>query len=267
MKIKRINLFFPLVLAILLVSCTLENYIKTKEPMLSKVYHDGFLSTEYVYNDENQLKKIMYYDTTGAETSRYEFEFNADGQPYLMNYIVPVKGKTAYNEYTFNTNDQVIRADYYYKVQSSGEFVLSGSNEYEYTLVKQCTKTTSLDKDNQVKYYYVNQYSGMNTTKRLFYTPANSLVGYLEYEFDSKKVPYVPGPDYGFSVNNIIYVSSPDMDDQGVIVFVITPSLKLRFYSQTIVYEYDSQNYPSKQTINYLDGRQSVYEFEYVEQK
>jgi hypothetical protein len=76
------NLFFFIMLALFASSCKKEGSGGDDKWLLSKVYFNGLLDNEYIYNTSGRLIRVIYYSTGGGtstlSTSQL-YEYNADG--------------------------------------------------------------------------------------------------------------------------------------------------------------------------------------------
>lgn len=267
----KTNSFF---LAVLLAasfgitSCSKEdNTASLQKLFLSKTYLNGYLNGEYRYDSDFKLLSLYYYDSLGNVLSHLDYDTNDKGQIIKTSYFDAENRLHYYYSDEFNSEGLMSRSSYFRLQSGTTDPERVSSTEYEYNTKRRCIKILYLNGSDNMQYYRTLEYTGTNATKYYFYTPQDSLVGFIDMTYDTKKIPYLPLTDIGTSENNPVRLSSPSEDANGKITLRFAANSVISVWAYKVEYEYDNSGYPTKKTITYEDGFSVSYEMEYIIKK
>ncbi len=265
MKNLKILLFLTLAASLTFVSCKKDDDDDVDDngggtPALKslkvvKATKDDGTYTKYLYDADNNLVQEQYKDANG------------DDMPYYVTYSYTGGNMTEYIYYNNSAPQQKITVTYangkpntanVQVDQGAGladyftlDYNFSGDNLASLDFTMDIAGTSTLVQ----KYIYT--ITGSNYTridKKSYDGTSLADNGYEEYTFDSKTAPmhgigldYVLGAIEMMSVNNTTmqkYVSAADQVDQA--------------QSVNTTYEYNADNYPTKQTNVTFDGNSTT---------
>lgn len=152
------------------------------ETVLSKKFHDGKLVSEYEYNSDKQLERILEYDDSNGELKHYtKFEYDTRG--YLQTHIaVNADGEaTSKTQYLKDTDGKLIGSDLVILTGTDSGKVVS-RHKFEYNEEGYVRTDTWLDLDTDEEESY----------REFFYYPNGNLE---RYEYYGTVVP-VPEKDF-----------------------------------------------------------------------
>lgn len=256
-----------LLTTILLTSCFLEDYLNpVPKQLLSKVHFNGHLSLEYLYDDDFKLIGRDRYNSSGKKDGTTEYQYNAADQLLRVNYVDTLGAIISYELNEFDTKGLLTKNMFYYKYSNETQYRKMSSQLYEYDSGKKCIKYTLLNNNDEIKYYSTLEYTGSNCTKENIYSPGGNLLGYIQYEYDSKNKPYLPVPDVGMSVNNITRLTSPSVNADGRIEFTENNKLVTSRWAYNSTFTYNADGYPQTHSIDFLfkNVLDENYEYEYI---
>ena len=257
MKKIKFLLFLLLASSMTFVACSKDEEEEEETPakvdmkIVKSINEDGSYAV-YLYNDDNNLKQILYKDKDGNDLPYYDdyqytgkdlttYTFYKEGAPNIKLDITYVDGKPTNGNYQLDQGSGL--ADYLKFV-----YTFAGDNltRFEYTM--------DLGSGQEVLYQVNYTYSGSNISKAEFmkYDPDGlKSDGYTDYTYDDKKNPqHGVGSDFIFgdvgsiSTNNIATSRKVSAADVAV---------DAESFDNT--YEYNTNDYPVKVTSKTKDGQ------------
>lgn len=267
MKPRFFVYYTVLATAILSSSCSLlDLFNPAPKQFLSKVYFNNHLSLEYIYDDDFKLIGRDRYNSSGILDGTTEYEYNSKDQLVRINYLDTLGVIISYELNEFDSKGLQVKNAFYYKYSNETVHRKMSSQLFEYNSGKKCIKYTLLDQNDQIKYYSTMVYTGSNCTKENIFSPSDNLLGYLEYQYDTRDKPYLPLPDPGLSVNNITHLTSPLVSTAGRIEFVENTKLVTSRWAYDVALTYTEDGYPETVSIDYLAQNvlDEYFEYEYI---
>jgi hypothetical protein len=267
MKPKFLVYFTVFATSLLSSSCSLFDLFNPEpKQLLSKVYFNNHLSLEYTYDDDFKLIGRDRYNSSGILDGTTEYEYNSKDQLVRINYLDKLGAIISYELNEFDSKGLLVKKVFYYKYSNETVHRKMSSQLFEYNSSKKCIKYTLLDQNDQIQYYSNMEYSGSNCTKENLYSPSGNLLGYLEYQYDTKEKPYLPLPDPSLSVNNITHLTSPLVSNAGRIEFVENNKLVTSRWAYDVELTYTEYGFPETVSIDYLAQNvlDEYFEYEYI---
>jgi hypothetical protein len=262
MKTKILNFSFSLVFIIGLFSCKKDNEENAAKAMyIEKIFLNGHLSKSLEY-DNFLIQKIKNYDTTGKIINYSTYEYNGNNK-VSRNHNYNFNGVSIgliTNEY--NSHNQLIKATTYAN-DTSG--IVTNTNNYEYDAQGRCIKLQV--KSSVVEFYYIYDYENGNRKNGYIYDLDNTLKATTNYSYDNKNnfMQFQSITPVVYSQHNIVSWTSSGVDENGVLsVKFLKGSASFALFNST--YEYNSDNFPIKETRTLVDKRRKVevYEYQYL---
>lgn len=200
----------------------------------------GDRRTEATWDENNHLKKVAEYNASGRLLNYVLYTYSGENLVRTDVYDSTSK-ELGYNEYT-SSGGNIVQQKQYLGSGSSAAFFSRHTYTYSNGKLVADSAYTSFG-ETQVTLYTYNA-AGNISRKEILQQSSGKFqtLYYWEMEYDSKKNPYyktnLEGFDYmNLSPNNV----SHDVEkkpDGSVLA------------TNTYVYEYNSNNYPTKRTIN-----------------
>ncbi len=244
-------------------SCKTDDFGLKRALYPSKIFINNFLQTEYQYNDQMRVEKVVYYDTLGNAIQQQQYEFEKGLPVKITRYgLGDQPNQITVNEY----NDQLLlikSTDY-----QADEKTEIRSSVYAYDQKNQCVRVETYFNNKQAGYNAVNQFDNENLSQTQIYVH-DSLAATINYTYDDK-LNYLSHSSTAiikYSKNNPTSSSSASMNSSGFVVVQITPSFSILWTPRSSVYAYNEDGYPVKETRTYFREKNPVelFEYEYIE--
>lgn len=238
-----------------MLSCEEDDSLSesTKKYYLSKMYWDGKLFYEFLYDDDYYINRVnkYYYDSDGEfmylSYSNYEYNENKILSK-IKHYIDPENLFINYDSLVYNENNLVERM---LTIRRGSN--LSQYYTFVYNADNQIIRRLTYDSDNvetrDIRFEYDSKENYLKETIS-WYT---EMMGYdyniYEYEYDNRNNPF-----YNIHFND--YVVYPISRNNAIKKKTIH---QFGMDEETIAFEYNSRGYPTKQITPY-----QTYEYEYI---
>lgn len=241
-----------------------ENEAETKKMYLTKVFMDGNLSSEYIYDANEKLpSRVDFYSTDGT-ISGYNIRKYSNGQlteSHNYNSTGVSRGSV---RYIYNADNLPSFLNYYHNDTDSMFY-----HQYQnfYSNHKVFTMTKMVDSDGDIQWQEKVEFTGNNITKTEYFSANEVLMGTVYYSYDNKNNPYneISGTGYISSDNNLLSRTSPDVDENGNLVMYYLGNSRLTVSLSHREYEYNEFNYPIRETrtLTATPNEVQVFTYEY----
>ncbi|TAE01164.1 MAG: hypothetical protein EAZ97_03845 [Bacteroidetes bacterium] len=243
---------FLILISFLVFSCKKDTDTTQSKPsasskmLLSKVKVGGKTASEFFYDNKQQLQEYRQYEFSGNLVQTIKYTYNSQGQ---ISKSENLQGNnTIISAFAYDAQDRPLKRTYDYK-DASGKIV-KAVDSLEYNSVSQITKAFYLS-DSQLDGYSTYEYDSSQKnvlSEKYFFIKDKKAV--LEsqwgYDFDKKRNPYqIFG--YFFSSKAGINMNNSTIIIETLKMSSVAPQTTI---IRGIVYEYNSTDFPIKQTIN-----------------
>jgi len=205
MKTKKYLFTSCCVLYLLVIACQKEPAEQSTISVISKIYHDGKLESEYFYDDQKLLERIDIYNSVGTIGGWEAFEYDNNGR---------VKKISSYNSFGKVYNVDTYTYDATGHIET-GEFIpFTGADSGKVTkrtrftcnTTGQIIKQASLDiiTGEELNYRSFNWFSNGNLKSYAYYIdiPTNPRINYkYEYSPESNLLPENYKHSRGYPIN------------------------------------------------------------------
>ena len=244
-----------------------EEVAKTiKIGLVTKVYKDNVIKSEFQYDASNRPVKMLIYNANGLSDGYATYDFGSDTFVDKVNIYNEQGILTSYTTYLYDTLKR-LSSKKYFQIQSSIPKLLY-SETFLYNINNQLYNLSEFDSAGNVTYFQEQVYDTLDDPLEIKYFKSdNSFAGSLYFTYDTKPNAFAGyqkklGTADPYNKHNITKITSSLTPVNGKVTFNLgNTSLIIALYTSS--YQYDYNNLPIKELRAYLSGIVESESYEY----